>query len=692
MKSGPTEFSQKEAQQHYKYVYVCMITDEYEKAAIKQGAKKMNRAASMVQGLPMMRALDISIDSIETILIDRIKNAVFKAMVPMDPKQKSASVPSPEEQGAPEPNDEPTAVAANEASVTSPESPCDVGGIEAEQCDPTEKEQAANPEAGIEGTNFSLPDFGNANDPTSVFWRCGKWADEDWGGFPEDHWSKVDIDGKDGVDLSGVFDGWMDQEWMDQELIDNMTNAEFLENCFNCTWDINYGFNLPPIEILGALEKFLKEIEDILDWIIDKINPTNMAQKLCQLFDLFKWYCPPTWILLLGMLKALLSKYMMQSLRLKLDWTAIIGLIIKTLIEWLAALLEQLKRLITMPMDCIRNIIAMFSSLYKAFGQAGDAIHTFGNYYFTSNPDSLWDKDSATSILSGEAWKNSGYEEFIDVDSPASGEWAGLWPNTEVRNTFSNDEKSWADTSNASDPNTARIAEEDPDWPGPPKVNKGGKKSFGSHPGNTPAGWLNNKGIDVAGQTMAPRAKQEMSKFTQKYNPMENLMVMINDFKKWIEDLFNRVIQTLKSLQALFNGNLTLNIQNMGFIVMLLDMISLIMGLASFGISWDCEDGQLEPDQDLIEKLCQEAGVDLSDESQAELASWAAPLTSAGADGKVGIKSKSGLFEGEIDLYECRAWMGAMDSDSEERWKAMQESFDFNQYGYQGPMPNDGDV
>ena len=340
------------SEQHYKYVYVCLICDEYEKAAIKQGVKKMNRAASMVQGLPMMRAVDMSLDSIESILIDRLKNVALGTMTPMDPAMKmSQSDHESNSTGNATDSAAASASASHEGESTGTGAPCDTEGVEAEACDTTQSEQAANPEKGIEGTSWSLPNFGDSTDPNSVFWRCGKWADEDWGGFSEDHWSKgfdieEDIFGKE----PGKGIGWdSETDWLDKDLIDGMTGKEFLESCFGCTWDHSLNVNLPPIDILGALEKFLKELEDILDWIINKINPTNIAAQICQLFDMFKWFCPPTWLLILGALKALLTKYMMNSLKIKLDWTAIIGLIIKTLIEWLATLLEQLKRLITMP-------------------------------------------------------------------------------------------------------------------------------------------------------------------------------------------------------------------------------------------------------------------------------------------------------------------------------------------------------
>ena len=157
-----------------------------------------------------------------------------------------------------------------------------------------------------------------------------------------------------------------------------------IEKCFDCVIKIDLNFNLPALEFTFDFAKQLKQVKALLNQIETDLNPTLFFKFICE-FSLglgSNLICPSNLIGLNVILPSLYSKYSTDLMSLRLDWTTVLGPIVKTIVGSLTSFVENIPRLINPFIDCainalkatIRYIDAVLNSLDKVYGEVHNTV------------------------------------------------------------------------------------------------------------------------------------------------------------------------------------------------------------------------------------------------------------------------------------------------------------------------------
>lgn len=375
-------------------------------------------------------------------------------------------------------------------------------------------------------------------------------------GFSANPFDAADADTADAIrDLLGLEEG--------EDL------AEGFENCIGCDPRIQFDFQLQPVNMLLELENLLNQVQSSIDFWRDYSNPLNFLARFCDFVDLFDFkLCKQDFIAMLLALQGLLAKYANLSLNITLDWTVLFGPLLKFVLDALSQLIEQIIQLISAPIDCIigalRTIDEIVNSVTDTLnvsiaagqsmtglgldtkvgesGENGLNLSALGNYSGSGQKKTVsWEGESGTGgiQIGGED------QGFIPSMETGDKQWFSGNPYYSASNT---------------EPPELNVATSD--W-GEGLTNQpgDGKVEFPS-------------GFSIAGKDGLEEAMSDPAfKFA---SPMQKLILSLEEAKKWITSLFANVLFSLKSLSALVSGGISINLQNIGFLMMILDIINLV--------------------------------------------------------------------------------------------------------------------
>lgn len=312
-------------------------------------------------------------------------------------------------------------------------------------------------------------------------------------------------------------------------------NSTNMEECFGCDLRMELDWQLPSLNIALPILDLLGDIEGIVNDLLGRIDPYGMLEELCLFFDGLFPICIPDLIAMLIAFKLLIRKYLTFALELKLDWTAIIGPLLKLIVDALASLVNQIQAIILAPLDCIIDALEMANDLIN---QAADT----------------WNTALAAGQAVGSAIKNP----FDAVSASAT-------PSPEISYEASDlDEASFGDKVAAAlqDPHAGAIGSFDTQGSGTAAASG----SFGLQTGAT----FTLK----SGDTLESALKE---KNTEPPNILETVILTLREARDYIKKFFAMIMFSLKSLNAFMSGGLGLQLQNAGILLLVMDIISLVM-------------------------------------------------------------------------------------------------------------------
>jgi hypothetical protein len=173
---------------------------------------------------------------------------------------------------------------------------------------------------------------------------------------------------------------------------DKVVDLNFgLEQCFDCVIDINLNLLVPALEFTFDFSKQLRQLKRLLEQLENDLNPTLIFKMLCDTFLNFgkNLICPSNLVAIQLLLPTLFTKYSLDLVKLRFDWTCILGPIMKTAIGAITSYVENVPKLIVPFIDCIinalratvryiSNIIQSVENVYEtlsgAINQAASAI------------------------------------------------------------------------------------------------------------------------------------------------------------------------------------------------------------------------------------------------------------------------------------------------------------------------------
>ena len=130
---------------------------------------------------------------------------------------------------------------------------------------------------------------------------------------------------------------------------------------------------IKPVNFLNELENALSDIEESIDSFMEQISPRSFLKDFCPIFDLFdsdfRWLCGTDLMALMNAIQMVLARYMNQALSFQVNWTTLLGPLIKFIAESLTASMENIRDILIAPLDCIKSMFITIDEMRKDFNE-----------------------------------------------------------------------------------------------------------------------------------------------------------------------------------------------------------------------------------------------------------------------------------------------------------------------------------
>lgn len=312
----------------------------------------------------------------------------------------------------------------------------------------------------------------------------------------------------------------------------------YLEDCLGCNLRLNFDWQLKPLALLGPINAFLDQINRTLDQLLGRMDPMNVLKEICWALNHLKTLCPPDLLLVLMALKMLIKKYTINLLNIKLDWTVLLGPLLKFITDAITSLLEEIVQVILAPIDCVLSGLRTANALLKEVNSFLGTAKAFGEGL----------GDFASDLSRGDL-----------VDSEDGG--------ITVRDAEWVSPKDGLDNNGVPDPGALEARERYSSEPQTPSRAQADEESSGTLSFHT--GFEINADMTLSDALANPAFPNATF--------LEKLIIPIQEARNWIRQLFDNVIGALRSLNALVGGGLTLNLDFLGILVFIADLIGLVM-------------------------------------------------------------------------------------------------------------------
>jgi hypothetical protein len=297
---------------------------------------------------------------------------------------------------------------------------------------------------------------------------------------------------------------------------------KYLEECFDCDFRLQFNWQLKPIDLLGPIGDLVGQINAALDFLQKHLDPFHNMLDLCNLLNGLNFMCLSDWIAILMSLKLLLSSYLKFSIDIKLDWTVILGPLLKVILDAIAQLVQQIGNIIIGPIECAYGAIASVVALQNQVEDTVGAAKAVGQRV----------SERAQEIRSGDLL--GGVDTNI-IERELE------WENARLR---TKDSKRGDDA--------AKDEEE--------------KTKF-------PVGFRMFENKRLPDSINDPLFNE--------LTGIEKLALTVKEARDHVKELIAMILTAINSMNGLVAGALQLQIKNLGLLLLIADMISLVMMIIS---------------------------------------------------------------------------------------------------------------
>ena len=167
-----------------------------------------------------------------------------------------------------------------------------------------------------------------------------------------------------------------------------------IEDCLNCVIRIELDLLVPNLEIVIDFSKLLNQVKQLLQQLLNDLDPTKLFSMICDFFLKFKgnFLCPQNLIGIQLLLPTLFAKFSFDLIKFRFDWTALIGPLIKGILTFLVSLIENIPKITNPIIDCLINSIttvmkalqSIASSIDKGINEVAGGIEKIVNRVFSA--------------------------------------------------------------------------------------------------------------------------------------------------------------------------------------------------------------------------------------------------------------------------------------------------------------------
>jgi len=297
-----------------------------------------------------------------------------------------------------------------------------------------------------------------------------------------------------------------------------------LQECLGCDLRLSFDWQLKPIDLLGPIADMIGQINAALDQLWNNLDPFKAAQGFCENMNDFSLICIPDWIAMLMALKMLLRRYMTFSLNLKLDWTVILGPLLKLIIEAITSLINEIAGVIVAPLDCAISALEVIEKLGREAKDLALHADAFADHLVDRNQEL-----SEGNILGEDPIDFMSKDVTWDVDEDAEAFDLGQLTTTQRQ-------------------------------AGATK-----RKDAFSFP----------SGFELSSKRGLPDSLKDPEFLQTPF--VTKLRVSVEDAKEYIMELVRKLNYSLRSINSLVGGGLSLQLGSLGLLLFIKDIIALLM-------------------------------------------------------------------------------------------------------------------
>lgn len=145
--------------------------------------------------------------------------------------------------------------------------------------------------------------------------------------------------------------------------------SKYLRECYGCSFRMAFDYQLNPLALINPVLDAARNISAAIKPLEEALDPVKQLEKLCDFMEQLKVFCPQDLATVIMSLKMLLFSYASKALSIKLDWTTILGPILKAIAELLIAIVDAILNLALAPLDCVLGSLKAAESVEKSTRQ-----------------------------------------------------------------------------------------------------------------------------------------------------------------------------------------------------------------------------------------------------------------------------------------------------------------------------------
>lgn len=328
--------------------------------------------------------------------------------------------------------------------------------------------------------------------------------------------------------------------------------SDWLRDCLDCDARLSFEWQIQPVDLLGPINDLIDDINGAIAGFKRQMSPFKSIENLCDILNGLSFMCIPDLVNILMSLKMLLQSYMQSQFKLNLDWTVLVGPILKMLTAAISSLINAIGSVMIGPVDCALGAMKSVAELEKASKSVlnnslalQERIKTRAEQGQDLLQGNEVEIDDSTKITYKNLYKDVAYEETQE--------------GSVSKRTVSLEGNDY-EVMNLEPPKTGYIRaelrpEDDPEknWT---------EFSFPS-------------GLSLSSEVTLPASLND-PRFTQSHWSTK-IIVALQEAQQYILNLVGNVIGSINSLEKLVSGGLTLQLGNLGVLLFIKDQISLII-------------------------------------------------------------------------------------------------------------------
>lgn len=132
-----------------------------------------------------------------------------------------------------------------------------------------------------------------------------------------------------------------------------------IDNCFQCELNNDINTIIPEVNYILDFRNLLEQAKSLMAFIKRELDPTLMISNICMMLKIFKenFLCPANLIGIQSLLPTLFASYSRDLLSLNLDFTILLGNVVKDISNVFIGVVDTLKLTILPYYDCLINVL-----------------------------------------------------------------------------------------------------------------------------------------------------------------------------------------------------------------------------------------------------------------------------------------------------------------------------------------------